>query len=158
MEILIIVASLILLVFAVSRIVSQKTPANINTTMADSKMQFEPYKLFLAAKNENKEWSRQHSILMEHQNNGMNCEKAEDISNAIQSYEQCVQNGESFSMMKINNYLYSIERLAILYRKTKQYDKEVAIIKFALKHELHANDRVKLQNRLSKAEQLTNSR
>jgi tetratricopeptide (TPR) repeat protein len=112
----------------------------------DIEMDFELHKIM----DENKEWSTQFSILMEYQNNGMEYEKTGDVSHAIQSYELCVKNGESLSQMRINNYLHSIERLAILYRKTKQYDKEVDIIKLALKHNLHTNDRVRFENRLSK--------
>lgn len=55
---------------------------------------------------------------------GMECEKNQDIPNAIKYYEQCLH--YKFE----GSYPYS--RLAILYRKQKDYDNEIRVLETAI--------------------------
>lgn len=105
---------------------------------------------FALAKAKNKAWEHEFDILMEYQNNGMSLEKTGDTENAIAEYEKCIDFGNKSNLMRINNYLHSIERLAILYRKKKLYEKERGLLDSALKNQMHKNQRAKLETRLTK--------
>ena len=76
----------------------------------------------------NKEWEEQFSAVMNHQGKGIALEKEKDIDGAISEYKQAIANGEKATLLSLNNYLYSVERLMVLYRKIKDYNSEIAII------------------------------
>ena len=76
----------------------------------------------------NKEWEEQFSIVAGHQSKGIALEKEKDIDGAISEYKQAIANGEKATLLSLNNYLYSMERLMVLYRKIKDYNSEIAII------------------------------
>jgi len=76
----------------------------------------------------NKEWEEQFSAVMNHQGKGIALEKEKDIDGAISEYKQAIANGEKATLLSLNNYLYSMERLMVLYRKIKDYNSEIAII------------------------------
>lgn len=77
----------------------------------------------------NREWQEQFSTVMNHQGKGIELEKEKDIDGAISEYKQAIANGEKATLLSLNNYLYSMERLMVLYRKIKDYNSEIAIIK-----------------------------
>lgn len=77
----------------------------------------------------NREWGEQFSTVMNHQGKGIELEKEKDIDGAISEYKQAIANGEKATLLSLNNYLYSMERLMVLYRKIKDYNSEIAIIK-----------------------------
>ena len=80
----------------------------------------------------NREWQEQFSTVMNHQGKGIELEKEKDIDGAISEYKQAIANGEKATLLSLNNYLYSMERLMVLYRKIKDYNSEIAIIKEAI--------------------------
>lgn len=79
-----------------------------------------------------------------------------DVPSAVSAYEQCVAFGEASPLLRINNYLYSIERLSVLYRKMKRYDDEIRMIKLGLSHRFdkccYDSPFARLEKRLAKAE------
>lgn len=83
---------------------------------------------------ERKERERAFSELMSYQSSGMSAEKSGDLLGAAGWYERSISFGESSPLMRINDYLHSCERLAIVYRKLKRFDDEVRVIRLALAH------------------------
>ena len=108
---------------------------------------------------EHKQWEAEWSEVSYYQNLGMDYERKKDLENAVQSYEKAITLGESSQKVKINAYLHSVERLAIVYRKLKRYDDEVRVILIGLRYQdVNPSDNyyVRLRNRLLKAESLLN--
>ena len=83
---------------------------------------------FEEAQARNREWGEQFSTVAGHQRKGIALEKEKDIDGAIFEYKQAIFNGEKATLLSPNNYLYSMERLMVLYRKIKDYNSEIAII------------------------------
>ena len=75
-----------------------------------------------------REWQEQFSTIMHHQGKGIELEKEKDIDGAISEYKQAIACGECATLISPNNYLHSMERLMVLYRKIKDYNSEIAII------------------------------
>jgi tetratricopeptide (TPR) repeat protein len=107
---------------------------------------------------DNREWEEQFAVVMGHQGNGNELEKLKDIEGAISEYEQAVVFGRRASRLAINNYLYSAERLMILYRKRKEYDKEISLIQETLRNDLTDKNRSEFEYRLQRANQLKNKK
>lgn len=106
---------------------------------------------------EHKQWETEWSEVNYFQNLGMDFENREDLENAVKSYENAIKLGEESPRITINNYLHSVERLAIVYRKLKRYDDEVRVILIGLKYQDASpseNYYVRLRKRLAKAESL----
>lgn len=80
----------------------------------------------------NREWQEQFSTIMHHQGKGIELEKEKDIDGAISEYKQAIACGESATLISPNNYLHSMERLMVLYRKQKDYNSEISIIEKAI--------------------------
>ena len=76
----------------------------------------------------NREWQEQFSAVMNHQGKGIELEKEKDIDGAIFEYKQAISCGEKATLLSPNNYLHSMDRLMVLYRKIKDYNSEIAII------------------------------
>ena len=76
----------------------------------------------------NKEWEEQLSNVINQQGKCIELEKEKDIDGAISEYKQAIAYGEKATLLSLNNYLYSMERLMVLYRKIKDYNSEIAII------------------------------
>lgn len=103
-------------------------------------------------KSRNKEWSEKFTELMHYQNNGSQYEKQGDIDKAIYEYNMAVDFGMQYAdIISQNNYFHSLERLMILYRKTKDYKNELRIIDIALSGELSESDRRDLEYRKERA-------
>lgn len=101
---------------------------------------------------ERRKWENDFYALHQYQTQGMELEKLGDIEGAITEYNHAVDFGEMSARMRINNYLHSIERLAILYRKQKDYDNEIRVLNIALQYkDLHKSKEARLQDRLTKA-------
>lgn len=111
---------------------------------------------------ENRKFDEAFSVAMGFQNKGISFEKMKDFPAAVSAYEQCVAYGEASPLLRINSYLYSIERLAVLYRKLKKYDDEVRVIKLGLSHRFdkccYDSPFARLEKRLAKARQLNEKR
>lgn len=107
---------------------------------------------------ENRKFDEAFSVAMGFQNKGISFEKMKDFPAAVSAYEQCVAYGEASPLLRVVDYLYSIERLAVLYRKLKRYDDEVRVVKLGLSHRFdgccYDSPFVRLENRLAKAELL----
>lgn len=107
---------------------------------------------------ENRNFDMAFSVASGFQNKGMKFEEMKDYPSAVSAYEQCVAFGEASPLLRINNYLYSIERLSVLYRKMKRYDDEIRVIKLGLSHRfdkcVYDSPFARLEKRLEKAELL----
>lgn len=100
---------------------------------------------------QNNKWSTAFNECMSYQQRGMACEKANDYSGAISAYTKCIAFNETVEDdIGSLRCLYSIERLAVIYRKMKLYNEEQNILEYALKHELSDVMRVKLGERYRK--------
>ena len=112
----------------------------------------------LLAKKE--KWQEAFSTCVGYQNDGRALEKSKDYDMAVLSYEKAVSFGESSPVLQINDYLASIERLAVLYRRLKRYADEVAILELGLRHRhdksAYAPYFERLAARLEKARGLAN--
>jgi hypothetical protein len=76
---------------------------------------------------------------------------ADDYLTTAKSFEQAIAYGENSSRLRINNYKYSIKRLAVVYRKLKRYDEEVRVIRIGLAHEdMDQKSYKELESRLEK--------
>lgn len=106
---------------------------------------------FKELRSENDAFSKEFSQVMEYQNKGMNLEKAGFLEDAAKSFEHAIAYGENSSRLRINNYQYSIKRLAVVYRKLKRYDEEVRVIRIGLAHEdMDQKSYKELESRLEK--------
>lgn len=103
----------------------------------------------------NKEWEAAFSVVSSLQNDGILSEKCKDVGSAVGFYERCVFYGESSPLLRINDYMYSIERLAVLYRKQKRFSDEIRVVSLGLSHRHDANvydsPFARLEKRLAKA-------
>ena len=100
---------------------------------------------------ENHRWTEQANVLFGHQNRGIELEKEGKLEAAIEEYEAAVAYGREADKMGVNQYYYSLERLCIIYRKLRLYDKEVATIEAALSEYINDKDRERMTARLDKA-------
>lgn len=95
------------------------------------------------------------SVASGFQNKGMKFEEMKDYPSAVSAYEQCVSYGEASTLLRINDYMYSIERLAVLYRKQKRFSDEIRVVSLGLSHRHDANvydsPFARLEKRLAKA-------
>lgn len=99
---------------------------------------------------QNREWSRQQNKLRESIDKGWKLDKAGQSEAAIPLYEAGIKYGESATMVKINNYAHFCTRLMIMYRKTKQKEKEVEFISRMIELHPEFNGIDKWKVRLSK--------
>ena len=101
------------------------------------------------------EWEAAFSVVSSLQNEGILSEKSKDVCSAVGFYERCVSYGEASPLLRINDYMYSIERLALLYRKQKRFSDEIRIVSLGLSHRHDANvydsPFARLEKRLAKA-------
>ena len=100
---------------------------------------------------DNRCWTEQANILFGHQKAGTELEKAGNLEAAIKEYEAAVAYGHEADKMGVNQYYYSLERLCIIYRKLRLYDKEIATIEAALAEYINDKDRERMTARLDKA-------
>lgn len=105
---------------------------------------------------ESKVWEKEFSSLMGERAKASKFEKEGQLFEAISEYEQCVEEGISSPRFRIYNYAHDIDRLAILYRKTKQINKEVTFLERMIALHPEYTDRHKWKDRLTKAKNLLN--
>lgn len=103
---------------------------------------------------ENKEWARQFATLMGYQSNGIRLEKEKNTDGAIIEYEKAFAYGNTATKLHIYNYIYNAERLVILYRKQKEYEKEREIIEQVLQSDIPPKDKAEFEKRLIRTNQL----
>lgn len=105
-------------------------------------------------KSKNKKWEQSFSHLQTMSDKAIALEKAGNYEDAIIAYELCIEYGKNSPDLVIQNYASNIDRLFVLYRKNKDYQKEVSILEFALSHEIHTNCVSRYVKRLKKAKEL----
>lgn len=103
---------------------------------------------------ESKAWEKEFSSLMGDRAKASRLEKEGELFEAISEYEQCVEEGISSPRFRIYNYAHDIGRLVILYRKTKQIDKEVAFLERMINLHTDYSEAYKWKDRLEKAKKL----
>lgn len=105
---------------------------------------------------DNRRWTEQANILFGYQTAGIEFEKAGNLEAAIKEYEAAIAYGHEADKMSAHQYYYSFNRLCIIYRKLRLYDKEIATIEAALAEDINDKDRVYMTARLDKAVSLKN--
>ncbi|MCQ2058709.1 MAG: hypothetical protein MJY71_02630 [Bacteroidaceae bacterium] len=125
-------------------------PLDVNLDELD-KVMSETQAKFEELQKENHRWTEQANILFGHQQAGIELEKEGRLEAAIEEYEASVAYGREADKMRINQYYYSLERLCIIYRKLRLYDKEIATIEAALAEYINDKDRERMTARLDKA-------
>lgn len=106
------------------------------------------------AKAINRKWEQCFKHIGELSAKGNILEKSGQISSAILAYEKAIEYGEITPELNFSNYARDIDRLVILYRKQKDYQKETSLLKRALINDMHTNHRSSYEQRLRKAEGL----
>lgn len=71
-------------------------------------------------KKENVAWKTEFDALMDLKKAATDLEKSGKLSEAIEAYNNAVSFGEKSQRLQVTNYAHDIERLIILYGKTKQ--------------------------------------
>lgn len=100
----------------------------------------------------NARWEIDHGKLMDYNVRARECEKKGEYSKAISLYETYIFEGENDCRFPVQTYLQAFERLAIIYRKLKEPEKEIEVLNRALKHreKLHPDQERWLADRLEK--------
>ena len=70
--------------------------------------------------NENASWQKEFDTIINHRTKASSLEKEGKLQEAIEIYSRSILFGESSQRLNLNNYAYDIERIIILYNKTKQ--------------------------------------
>ena len=105
---------------------------------------------FQILRQNNEAWSKEHSEVMYHQNLGFKLEKSDDKYGAIDEYSKAFMLGLSSKRLQFNNYATSACRMIILYRKTKQKEKEIGLLKRLLELEPYDRNSNHWRERLAK--------
>ena len=71
---------------------------------------------------ENKSWEKDFETIIRFRNIASKLEEKGKFNDAIEEYSKSVIFGETSQRLNLNNYAYDIERLIVLYGKTKQID------------------------------------
>lgn len=101
---------------------------------------------------QNRKWSEAFSDCMSYQRRGIDCEKVNDLIGAISAYRDCLAHNELVAdIIGDLRCIYSVERLAIIYRKMRLYEEEQQVLEYALKHELSDKYRLKFLDRYRKS-------
>jgi len=72
---------------------------------------------------ENAAWQKDFDIILNFRKTASSFEKEGKLQEAINEYSKSVSFGETNQRLNLNNYVHDIERLIVLYNKTKQKDK-----------------------------------
>lgn len=95
-------------------------------------------------------FEKEHTKILELRQEARDCEKMLQYDKAISLYEQSVLFGELSDNMKLNMYSFDIERLIILYGKTKQIDILKDFLTENIKKYPRSQDAKKWRERLKK--------
>ena len=75
-----------------------------------------------ALNKENEEWQAEFNGTIDFRQKARELEKENKLQEAIVTYLQSIEEGEQSKRLKMSNYAFDIERVIILYSKTKQKD------------------------------------
>lgn len=103
---------------------------------------------------ENKAWAKDFNHIIALREKAAQFEKNQEYSNAIKTYIESIEFGEKSVKLSFSNYGHDIERVIILYGKTKQTEKQIEFLKRMINTYLSIQDADKWKIRLSK---LTNN-
>lgn len=101
---------------------------------------------------ENKAWKSSFNEGINLRQHGQELEKQNDLENAIKVYLKAVNEGESDPRLHIYNYAYDIERVIILYSKTKQTELLMQFLREKIEKYPDFGDAEKWKARLIKLE------
>ncbi|MBA7478682.1 hypothetical protein ES707_14110 [subsurface metagenome] len=108
--------------------------------------------------NENATWQKEFDTIIKLREKAYSLEKAGRLNDAIQEYIKAVTFGEQNSRLNINNYAHDIERIIVLYGKTKQKENQIKFLNRVILNYPDYRDTEKWAVRLSKltSEKLVN--
>ncbi len=101
-------------------------------------------------KAENELWQAEFKKLIEFTNKGRDFEKSDEFLQAIESYIKALDFGEASVELGINNYSHDIDRIIILYGKTKRIENQIAFLQRVISSYPQYRDVKKWAVRLSK--------
>lgn len=78
---------------------------------------------------ENKAWEKDFNHVIALREKAAQFEKNQEYSNAIETYIESIEFGEKSVKLNFANYAHDIERMIILYGKTKQTEKQIEFLK-----------------------------
>lgn len=114
-------------------------------------------KKLINIKAKNRTWELNNSYLSEIWNNATACEESGDVDAAIRYWEQSVEFAISVKF-SFTQYAHGLDRLMILYRKKREYDKEISICEYCISSDPVEKRVEKYKTRLERAKQLKEKR
>lgn len=99
---------------------------------------------------ENKAWEKDFNHIIKLREKAIQLEKNQDYSKAIETYIESIEFGEKSVKLNFSNYGYDIERLIVLYGKTKQTEKQIELLDRIIETYPDSQDTDKWKIRLSK--------
>lgn len=106
---------------------------------------------------ENAAWQKDFNILLNFRTTTSSFEKEGKLQEAINDYSKSVSFGETNQRLNLNNYVHDIERLIVLYNKTKQKDTLINFLKQLIVKYPNYRDAQKWAVRLSSLSQPTSN-
>ena len=104
-------------------------------------------------KSQNKKWEIDSKKLISLRNKGSELEKKKQLEEAIKTYLESIKFGEEENnKLQIYNYAHDIDRVIILYAKTKKFDLLKDFLKRNIEKYPEYNKSEKWQERLNKLE------
>ena len=101
-------------------------------------------------KQENDAWQKEFNYIIKLREKATKLDKTGKNREAINIYLKSIDYGENSNRLNILNYAYDIERVIILYGKTKQVEKQIAFLKKIINTYFDYHDIDKWKIRLSK--------
>lgn len=99
---------------------------------------------------ENTQWQKEFSYIIKLREKATNLDKSGKYLEAIKIYNEAILFGENSERMNISNYAHDINRVIILYGKTKQIDLLKKFLERIINDHPDYRDSEKLRVRLSK--------
>lgn len=101
---------------------------------------------------ENALWEKEFNTLISYREKAKSLEKEGNLIEAIDIYLKSIEFGENNERLFLNNYIYDINRVIIIYSKTKQLDNLRSFIEEKISRYSHTHDVKEWIVRLSKLE------
>jgi len=100
----------------------------------------------------NQEWQSEFNKLIALREKATSLEKKKQNKEALEFYHKAIELGESSSKLNSSNYIYDIERVIVIYSKTKEYELLIPFLKSVIEKYSNNNEVNKWQIRLAKLE------
>ena len=137
-----------------SKVDFRKEQEKKNIIDAYEKLQQETKRL----QEENYDWQKDFNKIIELRNKASLLEKEKKLHESINLYLKSIEFGEQSNRLNINNYAHDIERVIVLFGKTKQKDKLIEFLKRIISAYPDYTDVKKWAVRLSKFNVGSNSK